>query len=243
MGHIDNQHESDPRSKRAIVLLSGGQDSTTCLYWALDRFETVHALSINYGQKHHIENDAAKKIAEMANVSLEILDLPRLLVGTSPLVSDNELGKYDNAEELPGGIEPTFVPGRNALFLVIAANRAMAKGARHIVTGVCEEDYGGYPDCRQVFITSMQKSIGLAMTSNEAELEIHTPLMSLNKKATVFMAQRFDGCMDAIAWSHTCYEGSCPPCGECHACILRSRGFEQAGVADPLVERCEATNV
>lgn len=223
--------------KHAVVLLSGGQDSTTCLYWALERYEKVTALSINYGQRHKVEIDSARAIAEAAGVEHESLDLPKLLKGTSPLVSDNPVGQYANAEELPGGIEPTFVPGRNALFLVIAANRAVVLGAKHLVTGVCEEDYGGYPDCRRVFIDSMQTSLGLAMTGDESLLEIHTPLMNLDKKATVQMAKDLPGCWDALAYSHTCYNGMVPPCGKCHACILRQRGFDLADEIDPLIAR------
>ena len=226
--------------KHALVLLSGGQDSTTCLYWALTRYEKVTALSINYGQRHKVEIDSAKIIADNAGVEHESLDLPNLLKGTSPLVSDNPVGQYDNAEALPGGIEPTFVPGRNALFLVIAANRAVVLGAKHLITGVCEEDYGGYPDCRRVFIDSMETSLGLAMTGDENLLEIHTPLMRLDKEATVQMAKDSPGCWEALAYTHTCYNGMVPPCGKCHACILRQRGFDMAGEIDPLIQRVGA---
>lgn len=222
---------------KAVVLFSGGQDSTTCLYWAKESFDEVHALSIVYGQRHDVEIEAAKKIAEIAGVSHEVVTLPRVLVGTSPLVSDVELGQYDTIDELPDGIEPTFVPGRNALFLVIAANRAAAIGATEIVTGVCEEDYGGYPDCRRSFIDSMELSLSRGFAGEEQKFTILTPLMHLTKKETVDMAIDRDGCMDALAYSHTCYNGQVPPCGKCHACHLRARGFEEADVTDPLIDR------
>lgn len=230
----------------AVVLLSGGQDSTTCLHWALREkqrgaFVEVKALSIIYGQKHAVELEAARKIASMAGVELEILHLGRILAGTSPLVSDNELGKYDTVEQLPGGIEPTFVPGRNALFLVLAANRVVCAGGTDLVTGVCEEDYGGYPDCRRAFIDSMQRTLGLAISGEADQLRIHTPLMNLDKGASVNLAVELGpACMEAMAWSHTCYDGAIPPCGECHACHLRARGFQDAGIEDPLLARLAA---
>ncbi len=225
---------------KAVVLFSGGQDSTTCLYWAKSKFTDVHAISIVYGQKHSVEIDAAKKIASIAGVTHEVIELPRLLTGTSPLVSDVPLGQYDTIEQLPGGIEPTFVPGRNALFLIIAANRAATFGATDIVTGVCEEDYGGYPDCRRSFIDSMESSISLGFSGEEKEFTIHTPLMNLTKEASVLMANGMEGCMNALSFSHTCYNGSVPPCGKCHACHLRARGFADAKIADPLFERLGA---
>ena len=222
---------------KAVVLFSGGQDSTTCLYWAMQKFSEVHALSIIYGQKHSVEIDAAKKISKIAGVTHQVVELPKVLTGTSPLVSDVPLGQYETIDELPGGIEPTFVPGRNALFLVIAANRAAAFGATDIVTGVCEEDYGGYPDCRRAFIDSMESSISLGFSGEKKEFQIHTPLMNLTKKESVLLADQMDGCINALSFSHTCYNGSVPPCGKCHACHLRARGFDDANIVDPLIER------
>ena len=227
----------------AVVLLSGGQDSTTCLYWALKRWKKVTALTIVYGQRHVVEVDAAKKIAEDAGVPHEILELPKLLKGTSPLVNDNEeVGQYESAEDLPGGIEPTFVPCRNILFLTIAANRAACLGYSNIITGVCEEDYGGYPDCRSDFIGRMEDALvaGIWGAESDKNIMVHTPLMWLTKKASVDLAISLPGCMEALAYSHTCYNGSVPPCGKCHACLLRAKGFSDAGVADPLVERLAA---
>ena len=233
---------TDQSSPQAIVLLSGGQDSTTCLFQAIEDFgrENVHALTISYGQRHAIEIDAARKIAQDADVPWDHVELPGVLIGSSPLVSDNEVGQYDSADELPGGVEPTFVPGRNALFLVIAANRAEAVGATTIYTGVCEEDFGGYFDCRQAFIEAMAIALSEAVRGDSTSIWIETPLMRLTKAETVFLAQKLDGCMDALAHSHTCYNGSYPPCGSCHACILRRRGFDQAQVVDPLDRRAMA---
>lgn len=227
------------KDNAALVLLSGGQDSTTCLYWAKQRFSEVMAVSIGYGQRHEVELVAAKKIAQMADVSYEHIDLNKVLTGSSPLVSDNPLGKYSGVDSLPGGIEPTFVPGRNILFLTVAANRAAAGGALNLVTGVCEEDFGGYPDCRREFIDSMETALSLGITGKSGHFKIHTPLMSLSKKQSVQLAMELPGCMEALAYSHTCYDGQVPPCGKCHACLLRARGFDEAGVPDPLIERCK----
>lgn len=232
----------------AVVLLSGGQDSTTCLFWALHRWRHVHCLSIEYGQRHAVEVEAAEAVLAMAsqtypNVDLLHLRIPvgSILVSTSPLVSPEPVGQYDSAEELPGGIEPTFVPMRNVLFLTLAANQAAAIGAAHIVTGVCEEDYGGYPDCRRVFVDAMGEATRLALYGVvPTPIHIHTPLMNLTKRQTVELAVGLPGCMEALGYSHTCYQGESPPCGRCHACILRARGFEEAGVPDPLVERLAA---
>ncbi len=218
----------------AVVLFSGGQDSTTCLYWARERFERVVALSIHYGQRHSVEVEAARTIAAAAGVEHEVLEVGRILRGTSPLVSDNPVGQYDSANDLPGGVEPTFVPARNALFLVLAANVATVLGAHDLVTGVCEADFGGYPDCRRSFIDSMEQTLGLGIDGEADAFRVHTPLMELTKADTVRLAQALPGCMEALAHSHTCYRGERPACGKCHACIIRARGFDEAGVVDPI---------
>jgi 7-cyano-7-deazaguanine synthase len=233
--------DTDP----VVVLLSGGQDSTTCLYWALARGATrVLALSMWYGQRHAAELDAARAVVAKAReqypsaqIDHEELRIGPLLNSTSPLVSGATLGTYARVEDLPGGVEPTFVPGRNLLFLVLAANRAAEYGARVVVTGVCEEDFGGYYDCRRSFVDAMEVAISQGFVGADRWLTIETPLMRLTKRATVDLARTLPGCMDALAVTHTCYAGVVPPCGECHACHLRARGFEQAGVTDPLVAR------
>jgi 7-cyano-7-deazaguanine synthase len=175
----------------------------------------------------------------MAGVkSHEVIDMGPILKGTSPLVnSSNSVGSYKNADELPGGVEPTFVPSRNILFLTVASNRAACLGITDMTTGVCQEDFGGYYDCRRVFIDHMEKSLSEGIYGNPDTFKIHTPLMFLTKKESVELAQSLDGCMEALQYSHTCYNGQFPPCGTCHACILRARGFEQAGIEDPIKKR------
>lgn len=224
---------------KCLVVLSGGQDSTTCLAWAKQQFDEVHAVTFDYGQRHSREINAAVTVAEMLGAtSHEIVCVPDILKGTSPLVNKGEVVEsYANADVLPGGLEKTFVPMRNMLFLVIAANRATCLGIDNLVTGVCQEDFGGYPDCRQSFITPTQLAINeaLFLTPEEMTFQIHTPLMDLTKKASVELAVSLPGCMEALAFTHTCYNGENPPCGHCHACLLRSRGFAEAGIPDPLV--------
>uniref|UniRef100_A0AAU7VFZ2 7-cyano-7-deazaguanine synthase n=1 Tax=Dinoroseobacter phage vB_DshS_R26L TaxID=3161158 RepID=A0AAU7VFZ2_9CAUD len=233
-------------TSKALVVLSGGQDSTTCLYWALNQgFDEVHAITFDYNQRHRLEIEAAKKIAADAGVaSHQVIEIGPILGGTSPLVSDNELEQYPDGE-LPGGLEKTFVPMRNQTFLTLAANRAYVLGARNLVTGVCQEDFGGYPDCRQVFIDAIENACNLGTFTGQdgalGALKIHTPLMDLSKAASVDLAIRLDGCYGALAYSHTSYDGQYPPLGADHATMLRAQGFEAAGVADPLILRaaCE----
>lgn len=226
----------------AIVVLSGGQDSTTCLFWARHLGFAVHAVTFDYNQRHAREIEAAAKVAKLAGVlSHEIITMGPVLKGTSPLVSDNALEQYADHQSLPGGLEKTFVPMRNQMFLTIAANRAYIHNAEALVTGVCEEDYGGYPDCRSAFIHALAHACNLGTFTGEdgapASLAILTPLMRLTKKATVELALTLPGCYAALAWTHTSYDGAYPPVGHDHATLLRAKGFEEANVPDPLVLR------
>lgn len=226
-------------TSKALVVLSGGQDSTTCLYFALQQgYDEVHAITFDYNQRHRREIDAAVKIAKDAGVaSHQVIEIGPILGGTSPLVSDEELEQYEDGN-LPGGLEKTFVPMRNQTFLTLAANRAYVLGCRNLVTGVCQEDFGGYPDCRQVFIDALERACNLGTFTGEdgalGSLKIHTPLMNLTKAESVHLARRLPGCMVALAFSHTAYDGQYPPTGADHATKLREQGFEAAGVADPI---------
>lgn len=227
--------EQSTSGTRALVVLSGGQDSTTCLYWAKQRFDQVSAVCFSYSQRHAIEIESARKIASIAGVEVEVIDLGPVFAGLSPLTNKaRAVGRYVSAEVLPGGLEDTFVPARNILFLTVAANRAYVLGADAIVIGVSQEDYGGYPDCRTSFIEAMQSALNLGL---DRKLEILAPLVQLDKRATVELAAGLGGALEALAYSHTCYAGEFPACGHCHACLLRQRGFDAAGVTDPLVAR------
>jgi 7-cyano-7-deazaguanine synthase len=227
--------------KKAMVVLSGGQDSTTCLYWAKAVFKEVHAVTFDYGQRHALELDAARTVARMAGVaSHEVVEVPGVLRSRSPLTDPNvELETYSDFESMDAiigdRVELTFVPMRNAFFLTLAANLALARDCYDLVTGVCQQDNANYPDCRQAFIEAQESTINEALGIDT--FRVHAPLMSLSKAEIVRFAQQIPGCMDAMAYSHTCYAGQFPPCGECHSCVLRAHGFAQAGVSDPLVVR------
>lgn len=230
-----------------MVVLSGGQDSTTCLFWAKERFDVVHAVTFDYGQRHQVEIEAAKTVAAMAGVaSHEVIKVPDILRSTSPLTDKSAsletYTDYASMDAIIGDrVELTFVPMRNAFFLTLAANLALSKGCRNLVTGVCQQDNANYPDCRDAFIKSQTATINEAL--GISDFVIHTPLMKLSKAESIHLAQTFAGCFDALAYSHTCYAGQVPPCGECHACVLRAHGFAEAGCADPLIERTANVNL
>jgi 7-cyano-7-deazaguanine synthase len=228
----------------AVIVLSGGQDSTTCAFWARERFKELHTVTINYGQRHRRELDAAAAISERVGARThEVIDVGPILKGTSPLTNaDEKLEQYANFDVLPGGLEKTFVPARNLLFLTLAANRAYVLGTNHMVTGVCQEDFGGYPDCRQVFIDAVEEALNEGYFTGKdgapKGARIHTPLMFLTKAQSVDLALRLGkDCYEALGYSHTSYDGAYPPTGKDHATLLREKGFFEAGVPDPLVVR------
>lgn len=221
----------------ALVVLSGGQDSTTCLYWALSEFGGPHkvaAVTFDYGQRHRIELTGARKIAKIAGIRHEILPIDTFAaLGGNALIDENIAisGEMDSHGHPPN----TFVPGRNLIFLTFAAAYAYQKNIHEIVTGVAQTDYSGYPDCRRETMDSLEQTISLGMSY---KVGIHTPLMHKTKAETVLMAAELDA-IEALGWSHTCYNGKFPPCGSCPACKLRRKGFEEAGIPDPLVQRAE----
>lgn len=211
------------RSK-ALVVLSGGQDSTTCLFWAKERFAEVSALCFQYGQRHIRETEIARQIAQEAGVPFHMMD-----VSFISQLSVNALTYTEMAmdESIPEGKDTpnTFVPGRNLFFLSIAGVYAQEGGIRHIVTGVSQTDFSGYPDCRDNFIKSMNVTLNLAL---DTSLVIHTPLMWLDKAQTWAMADEL-GVLDLIRTrTLTCYQGIVGDgCGHCPACKLRREGFEK----------------
>ena len=218
------------REDAALVVLSGGQDSTTCLYWALARFGDVRTLTFDYGQRHRIEIDCAQRVAARAGVPNHVLPIDSLAALGGNSLTDAAL-PVPRGDGEADGLPNTFVPGRNLLFLTLAAAYAWQHGIRHLVTGVAQTDYSGYPDCRGETIAALQQALRLGM---EREFVIHTPLMHLSKKDTVLLAAE-NGGLEAMALTHTCFNGERPPCGECPACLLRARGFAEAGIADPLL--------
>ena len=213
------QHTLD--QNKAIVVFSGGQDSTTCLFYAKKHFKDVTLVTFNYGQRHDTEIEVAKKIAQEQNVEHHILDMSLLSQLTPNALTQHDL-KIEDTED---GIPNTFVPARNLLFLSFAGALAYQIKAKHIITGVCETDFSGYPDCRDSFIKSMNVTLNLSM---DRDFVIHTPLMWLDKAQTWELADNL-GVLNYIRENTlTCYNGIIGDgCGECPACQLRSRGLDQ----------------
>lgn len=206
-------------NEKALVVFSGGQDSTTCLFYALKHFESVELVTFEYGQRHAKEIEVARHIAKNQDLKHHVLDMS-LLSQLSP----NALTSSDIAISDNDGIPNTFVPARNLLFLSFAGALAYQINAKHIVTGVCETDFSGYPDCRDSFIKSMNLSLNLSM---DRDFVIHTPLMWLNKKETWALSDEL-GVLDYVRYNTlTCYNGIIAEgCGTCPACRLRQRGLE-----------------
>lgn len=210
---------------KAVVVFSGGQDSTTCLFWAKKHFAEVYAISFRYGQKHENEVEIAREIAKQAGVPIEIKDAYLIgQIGATHCALTNP--NIDMDKEVPTESMPnTFVPGRNLFFISIAAVFAREVGAMNIVTGVSQTDFSGYPDCRDSFIRSLNVTLNLAM---EEQFVIHTPLMWLDKSETWQLADNL-GIFDLVrAKTLTCYNGvPGDGCGECPACKLRRNGLEK----------------
>ena len=221
--------------RKALVVFSGGQDSTTCLFWAKRHFTQVHAITYAYGQTHEAEVEVARKIAAEAGITHEVIDagyISRLSSGCSiidPNVQmDNATDEPPQAEGVAWGqshIINTFVPGRNLFFLAMAAVRARELGIMNIVTGVGQTDYSGYPDCRDTFIRTLNAALNLGM---EEQFVIHTPLMWLDKAHTWALADEL-GVLDLVrTQTLTCYHGiPADGCGQCPACKLRKKGLEE----------------
>lgn len=212
-------------TKKALIVMSGGQDSTTCLFWAIDRFgrENVSAVGFNYGQRHKAELECAANICAAQGIYFEEIATPIINE-----LSANSLTREDIPVETtkPEGAPPnTFVEGRNLLFLSYAAIYAKTHGMTELVTGVCETDFSGYPDCRDIFVKSLNVTLNLAMDYN---FVIHTPLMWLDKADTWALADNL-GVLDIIKnETLTCYNGvKGDGCGNCPACFLRRRGYEE----------------
>ncbi len=217
---------------KSIVVLSGGQDSVTTLYAALRLSEVVGAVHFQYGQKHAVERDFALYHAAKVGVLLEVVDVPAFAqIGDSALLLD---GYGDVCQSHPrlSHLPASFVPGRNLIFLTFAAALAMKMNATQIWTGVCQEDYAGYPDCRQSTMLALQFALQVGM--DFSDLEIVTPLMNLTKAQTFVLADELGVLDDIRHRTHTCYNGdhvnSHPwgfGCGSCPACATRARGWEE----------------
>lgn len=227
------------RSNSALVLFSGGQDSTTCLAWSLSRFERVETIGFDYGQRHRIELDCRRPIrdklaAQFPEWKSHLGDDHVLDLGVLGDVSDTALTSDAEIEMTASGLPSTFVPGRNIVFLTLAAAIAYRRGHSHIVGGMCETDYSGYPDCRDDTIKALQIALNLGM---ETRLVLHTPLMWITKAETWQLATDLggDSLIDLIEEeTHTCYFGRRDEryswgygCEECPACKLRAAGHRE----------------
>ncbi|TDX52959.1 7-cyano-7-deazaguanine synthase QueC [Orenia marismortui] len=219
--------------KKAVVLLSGGLDSTTALYLAKSKGYDLYAISFNYGQRHDKELDCAKNIAEMVDVSEHIIvDTNMRAWGGSALTDSNievPEGKQDNNE-----IPVTYVPARNMLFLSYAASYAEVIGAQDIFIGVSEVDYSGYVDCRQEFLDAMENAINKGTVCGAEEgrpIKIHAPFINMTKAEEIKLGMEL-GVDYSLTWS--CYRGEGNACGSCDSCVLRLQAFEEAGYEDPV---------
>lgn len=230
--------------RSALVVLSGGQDSTTCLFWAKQNFDRVHALTFDYKQRHSIEIESARRVARIASVySHEVLEVPSCLESTSPLTSQAPLEQYENAEQMEevigNRVELTFVPMRNMFFFTIAMNRAVALGCEAVVTGICQADNANYPDCTESFRAEFERTAACSLgnANHPSRVKLLAPLMHMSKAQSIRLAMDLPGAYDALAYSHTSYDGKYPPTDMNHANVLRAHGFAEAGVPDPLVLR------
>lgn len=209
------------RDSEALVVFSGGQDSTTCLFWALKNFKKVSTITFIYGQKHSKEVEMARAIAEEAGVDFHLQDVSFISqIGSSSLTDSSIKMDQDKPKD---SVPNTFVPGRNLFFLSIAAVYARERGIKHLVTGVSQTDFSGYPDCRDSFIKSLNVTLNLAM---EDQFVIHTPLMWIDKAETWELADKL-GIFDLVRYrTLTCYNGiPGEGCGHCPSCKLRSEGL------------------
>lgn len=214
------------KTKKALVLFSGGQDSTTCIYWASKEFASVEAVFFHYEQRHGVEFENVKYVCEKENIILHELHVPAFKeIGGTAMIEEISIKNGEN--NLPN----TFVPGRNIVFLAFAASLAYKRGIKDIVLGVNDADYSGYPDCHMEFVSSMQDSLSKGL---DYDLTIHAPLQSMSKAEIWALSDRLGVIKEIIKHSHTCYLGDHSTlnpwgygCGECPACILRKKGFEK----------------
>lgn len=208
--------------KKALVVFSGGQDSTTCLFWALKNFDEVETVTFDYNQRHKQEIEVAKSIAKEVGVENTVIDMSLLNQLTVNALTRPDIEIEDGKE---GSLPTTFVDGRNHLFLSFAAIMAKSKGITNIITGVCETDFSGYPDCRDMFIKSLNVTLNLAM---DYSFVIHTPLMWIDKRETWALADELGALQYIREKTLTCYNGIIGNgCGECPACKLRSEGLRK----------------
>jgi len=225
---------------KAVVLLSGGLDSTTTMAFANSQGFEVYALSFRYGQRHKVELEAAERIANFFNVAKHVVvDIDLRLFGGSALTDNLEVPKNRTTAEMGGDIPVTYVPARNTIFLSFAIAWAEVLGSEDIFIGVNALDYSGYPDCRPEYIAAYEKMANLATKAGvegKQKLKIHTPLIQMTKAQII--KNGLDLGVD-YSLTHSCYDPSPTgeACGDCDSCLLRLKGFKKAGVQDPIKYR------
>jgi 7-cyano-7-deazaguanine synthase len=213
--------------EKAVVIFSGGQDSTTCLYYAIKNYghENVEAITFDYGQKHIIELVQSKRLCRKENIKQTVVDISFLdTLVESALTSNGDVNVINEK-----GLPASFVPNRNQLFITLAHAYAQKIKAKNVITGVCQTDYSGYPDCRQVFITAIEMASNIG---SESEINVLAPLMYKNKGEIWAFAEKLNCINEIVEYSHTCYNGIRQNkydwgygCDNCPACELRKNGY------------------
>jgi 7-cyano-7-deazaguanine synthase len=227
----------EQKKKKAVCLLSGGLDSSTCLAYARREGYECYALSFDYGQRHRIELEAAARVAaDLGAVQHLVAPAPLRLFGGSALTAEIEVPKGRSGEAMAAGIPVTYVPARNTIFLAFALAWAEVLGAEDIFIGVNAVDYSGYPDCRPEYIEAFERMANLATRAGvegRMRLRIHAPLLRLTKADIVRLGRELGV---NFALTHSCYDPGPggKPCGACDSCVLRRKGFQEAGLEDPL---------
>jgi 7-cyano-7-deazaguanine synthase len=224
--------------KKAVVLVSGGLDSTTCLAIAKQQGFELYALTLFYGQRHKVELKAARKVSKAYGVKKQLeLEVPLTAFGGSSLTDKKmKVSKHSTVQQMGKGIPSTYVPARNTVFLSLALAWAEALEAEHIFIGVNALDYSGYPDCRPEFIQAFEKLARLATkkgVEGKWKLKIHTPLLRMSKAQIVKAGLKLKV---NYSLTHSCYDPKAngKACGHCDSCLLRAKGFQEAGITDPL---------
>ncbi|MCP2519415.1 7-cyano-7-deazaguanine synthase QueC [Candidatus Aminicenantes bacterium AC-335-B20] len=225
--------------KKSLVLFSGGIDSTTALYWALKNFEEVTALTFDYGQKHRIEIEMARKIANKLKINHKILRIDLTQIGGSSLTDERiPLPQFEKIEEIREGIPLTYIPFRNGIFLAMASAYAEVQGIKDIVCGFNVIDSPNYPDTRKVFVELMEKAInaGTKASFEDWKFKLHTPLIGMTKAEII----KYGLSLGAdYSYSISCYQGNEIPCNKCSSCVIRREAWKTLGIKDHLIERLE----